>query len=173
MVTSADQSHFLLIFELRNVTVSNRINSVPWMNGVTPAPYHEWPQLVQKILWLNWMKATQLNHGTQLMWPHSFVVSSWCDLPSWYRQGLCDHVHSWYGVDAIWFAAGVIPYSVHYTVVFIWRILCLFLCIVSQQSHYSMNSPCGVKKISRKWLWPVKVTLKVIKRHLRVFLILW
>ena len=29
--------------------------------------------------------------------------------------------------------------------------------------------PYGVKKISMKWLWPVKVTLKVIKRHLKVF----
>ncbi len=28
---------------------------------------------------------------------------------------------------------------------------------------------CGVLKISIKWLWPVKVTLKVIKRRLRVF----
>ncbi len=29
--------------------------------------------------------------------------------------------------------------------------------------------PYGVKKISIKWLWPVKVTLKVIKRRLKVF----
>jgi hypothetical protein len=29
--------------------------------------------------------------------------------------------------------------------------------------------PYGVKKISIKWLWPVKVTLEVIKRRLRVF----
>ena len=29
--------------------------------------------------------------------------------------------------------------------------------------------PYGVKKISMKWLWPVKVTLKVIKRRLKVF----
>ncbi len=31
------------------------------------------------------------------------------------------------------------------------------------------NWPYGVKKISIKWLWPVKVTLKVIKRRLLVF----
>ncbi len=29
--------------------------------------------------------------------------------------------------------------------------------------------PYGVKKISIKWLWPVKVTLKAIKRRLQVF----
>ncbi len=31
------------------------------------------------------------------------------------------------------------------------------------------NWPYGVKKISIKWLWPVKVTIKVIKRRLQVF----
>ncbi len=32
-----------------------------------------------------------------------------------------------------------------------------------------VNWPFGVKKISINWLWPVKVTLKVIKRRLKVF----
>jgi hypothetical protein len=27
----------------------------------------------------------------------------------------CSNVHSWYGVDVIWYAAGVIPYSVQYS----------------------------------------------------------
>ncbi len=41
---------------------------------------------------------------------------------------------------------------------------------VTLQSWYDcVNWLYGVQKISIKWLWPVKVTLKVIKRHLKVF----
>jgi hypothetical protein len=93
-VTLTGQSHFILIFVLRKVTLPNRINSVPWMNAVTPTPYHEWTQLVQKTFWLNWMKVTWRSqqtaciHGTELVWLRSFIVRSWCD-----------RVHSWYGVE--------------------------------------------------------------------------
>jgi hypothetical protein len=83
-VTLTGQSHLMLIFSLRKVTLPNRINSVPWMNGVTPTPYHEWTQLVQKILWL----ICACIHGTELVWPRSFMVWSGCDC-----------VKSWYGVD--------------------------------------------------------------------------
>jgi hypothetical protein len=105
-VTLTGQSHFKLIFVLRKVTVPNCINSVPWMTAVTPTPYHECTQLVQKILCINWMKVTWLSqqiaciHGTELVWPRRVMVRSWCD-----------RVKSWYGVDAIWYAAGVIPQS--------------------------------------------------------------
>jgi hypothetical protein len=93
-VTLTVQSHFMLIFVLRKVTLPNRINSVPWMHAVTPTPYHECTQSVQKTFWLNWMKVTWRSrptaciHGTELVWLRSFIVRSWCDC-----------VHSWYGVD--------------------------------------------------------------------------
>ncbi len=32
-----------------------------------------------------------------------------------------------------------------------------------------VNWPHGIKKISIKWLWPVKVTLEIIKRRILVF----
>jgi hypothetical protein len=73
------------------------------MNAVTLTPYHECTQLV---FWLNWMKMTWRSrqtaciHGMELVWLRSFMVRSWC-----YR------VHSWFRVDAIWHAAGVILQS--------------------------------------------------------------
>ncbi len=93
-VTLTGQSHLMLIFLLRKVTLPNHINSIPWMNGVTPTPYHECTQLAQKILWLIWMKVTWRSrqtaciHGTELVWPRSFMVRSGCNC-----------VKSWYGVD--------------------------------------------------------------------------
>ncbi len=93
-ITLTVQSHFMLIFVLRKVTLPNRINSVPWMHAVTPTPYHECTQSVQKTFWLSWMKVTWRSrqtaciHGTELVWLRSFMVRSWCD-----------RVHSWYGVD--------------------------------------------------------------------------
>jgi hypothetical protein len=92
-VTLTGQSHFMLIFVLHKVTY-NRINSVPWMKAVTPNLYHKCTQLAQKFLWLNWMKVTWESrhtaciHGTELVWPRSFMVWSWCD-----------RIKSWYGVD--------------------------------------------------------------------------
>ncbi len=88
------------------------------MNAVTLTLYHECTQLVQKIFWLNWMKViwwsrqTACIHGTELVWPRSFMVLSWCDC-----------VDSWYGVTVmrfgmllVWFCK-VTPcikvYSVH------------------------------------------------------------
>ncbi len=112
------------------------------MNEVTPAAYHEWTQLVQKMLWLKWLKVTLTEstncvhswygvavtsfiQGTRLVWPRSFMV-----------QGRCDYVHSWYGVDAIWYVAGVILYSVHCTVVFIWRIYACFCAHKSTKMQF-------------------------------------
>jgi hypothetical protein len=115
-VTLTGQSHLMLIFVLRKVTLPIHINSVPWINGITPTPYHECTQLVQKILWLNWMKVTWRSrqtayiHGTELVWPRSFMVRSWCDC-----------VKSWYGVDVTACIQGTeflcTLYSVHCTVV--------------------------------------------------------
>ena len=57
-VTLSGQSHFMRIFVLRKVTLRGYINSVQWMYAITPTPYNECTQLVQKILWFNWMKVT-------------------------------------------------------------------------------------------------------------------
>ncbi len=94
--------------------MKNRINSVPWMNAVTPTPYHECTQLVPKKFsdytewkWLDGVDKlrsfmvrygvglTAVIHVTELMWPHSFMIRSWCD-----------RVKPWYGVDVTAFIPG-------------------------------------------------------------------
>ena len=74
-VTLTCQSHFMLIFVLRKATLPNRINSVPWMNAVTPTPYHECTQLVWIKVALR-SRQTASIHGTELVWPLSFMLRS-------------------------------------------------------------------------------------------------
>jgi len=127
-VTLTGQSHSMLIFVLGKVTLPNRINSVPWMNAVTPTPYHECTQLAQKILWLNWMKLswrsrkTACIHGTELVWQSSFMVRSWCHLVKKFRSW-CDLVYCW--CDPAKLLCVVSVYTLHCTEGFIWQILCL------------------------------------------------
>ncbi len=74
-VTLTGQSHLMRILVLRKATLQNRINSVPWMTGVTPTPYHECTQLVwMKVAWRS--RQTACIHGTELVWPRSFMVQS-------------------------------------------------------------------------------------------------
>jgi hypothetical protein len=114
-----------------------------------------------KVTWRS--RQTACIHGTELLWRRSFMVRSWWDC-----------VKSWYGVDAIWYAAGVIPQShskwflcTLYSSLYSRIHLADFLLVLARKK--SANSPYGVKKISRKWLWPVKVTLEIIKRRPKVF----
>ncbi len=204
-------------------------NSVPWMFaiGLNKSGFTESTNCVHS--WYG-VGVTAFIHGTELVWPRSFMVQSWCD------RG-----HSWYGV-------GVIPqshstYSTYmYNTVqwkFIWRIFSFLSFINDEKIHQisyirtqpwpmtcktggnlvkrrqncmgvnfmdgqqtrplvyagsytaccerrgpwlvlstksTLRSWCnlvkwpyGVKKISIKWLLPVKVTLEVIKRHPKVF----
>ena len=144
-------------------------NSVPWMYaiGLNKSGFTESTNCVHS--WYG-VSVTAVIHGTELMWPRSFMVRSWCD-----RE------HSWYGV-------GVIPQS-HST----WFLCTLYsgnsfggffpFCVSSmtkKSTKFHTKStlrswcnlakwPYGVKKISIKWLWPVKVTLKVVKRRLKDF----
>ncbi len=59
--------------------------SVRSLYAITPIPYNECTQLVQKIFWFNWMKVTLRSrqtayiHSTELVWPRTFIVRSWCD----------------------------------------------------------------------------------------------
>jgi hypothetical protein len=113
-VTLTGQSHFMLIFVLRKATLPNRINSVPWMNAVTPTPYHECTQLVWIKVALR-SRQTACIHGTELVWPRSFMVRSWCDRGhSWYGVDVTASIH---GTELVWFRK-VIPRGscVHCTV---------------------------------------------------------
>jgi hypothetical protein len=188
------QSHFMLIFVLRKATLPNRINSVPWMNAVTPTPYHECTQLVWIKVALR-SRQTACIHGTELVWPRSFMVRSWCDRGhSWYGVDVTAVIH---GTELMWPRAfmvrswcdsaksfHVVPvYTVQWQ--FIWRIFSFLSFINDEKIHQisyirtqpsTLRSWCnlvkwpyGVKKISIKWLLPVKVTLEVIKRHPKVF----
>jgi hypothetical protein len=99
--------------------------------------------LVQKILLFNGMKVTLQSrktayiHSTELVWPRTFKVLSWCNRVEWfYRVGLC-----------------LLYCTVEYCTVL----------------YDQVNWLYRVNKISIKWLWQLKVTLKVIKRRLLVF----
>ena len=99
-----------------------------------------------KILWFNWMKVTLRSrktayiHCTELVWPRTFKVRSWCNRVEWlYGVGLC---------------------LLYCTVLY---------CTVLYCTVWPRKLTLRSQKISIKWLWPVKVTLKVIKRQLLVF----
>jgi hypothetical protein len=109
------------------------------------------------------VSVTAYIHGTELMWPRAFMVRSWCDSAKSFH---------------------VVPvYTVQWQ--FIWRIFSFLSFINDEKIHQisyirtqpsTLRSWCnlvkwpyGVKKISIKWLLPVKVTLEVIKRHPKVF----
>ncbi len=90
-VTLIGQSHFMLIFVLRKVTLPNLIKSVPWMYAIG-----------LKILWLNWMKVTWRSwqtaciHGMEVVWPRLFMEWSWCDRPRAFMvRSWCDLVRGW------------------------------------------------------------------------------
>ncbi len=124
-VTFTGQSHLMLIFLLRKFTLPNRINSVPWMNGVTPTPYHEWTESHQlrtmnersHINSVPWMYAIGPKNPLVNLNENDLTESANC-VNSWYGVGVtalihgtewmwlrkvmvrswCDRVHSWYGV---------------------------------------------------------------------------
>jgi hypothetical protein len=68
---------------------TEHIDSVQSLYAVTPTPYHECTQLVHKILVINWIKVTWRSqqtayiHSTELVWPRTFMVRSWCDRVKW------------------------------------------------------------------------------------------
>ncbi len=123
------------------------------MTAVTPASYHECmgcTHLVQKIIWLNWMKVTWRSPQTafvhtELTWPLKVMVWSWLD----------------FGMLLVWFRkVTLFGFCVHFTVGFLWRIL--FLCLWAKSGNWLY----GVKKISIKW--PVKkpISLQETERRL-------
>ncbi len=106
------QSHFMLIFLLRKVTLRSHINSVPWMYAVTPTPYNECTEFSEDFL-------NQLR---------TFMVRSWCDRVKW----LCGVDVTAYiqGTELIRFRKVTLSgFCVHCkpTVAFIWRIFMFLL----------------------------------------------
>jgi len=75
--------------------------SVPWMYAIGPknplVKLNESDLTESTTCVHSWFRVgvTACIHGTRLMWPREVTARSWCDC-----------VHSWYGVDAIWYAAG-------------------------------------------------------------------
>jgi hypothetical protein len=71
--TECTRSH-----QLRKVTLRCHTNSVHWMPAIGP-----------KILLLNWTKVTWRSQqtayilSTELVWPRTFMVRSWCDHVKW------------------------------------------------------------------------------------------
>ncbi len=209
-------------------------NSVPWMFtiGLNKSGFTESTNCVHS--WYG-VGVTAFIHATELVWPRTFMVRSWCDRGhSWYGVDVTASIH---GMELVWIRK-VIP-RVHCTVEihladfsffsFVndekihqisyirtqpWPMTCKaggnlvkrrqncmgVNCMDDQQTRPLVNAgsytacckgggpwwvlstkstlrswcnlvkwPYGVKKISIKWLLPVKVTLVVIKRHPKVF----
>ena len=137
-------------------------NSVPWMHAVCRLRKATFIQTNCVHSWYG-VDVTAVIHSTELMWPRAIMVRSWCDSAKSFH---------------------VVPvYTVQWK--FIWRIFSFLSFINDEKIHQisyirtqpsTLRSWCnlvkwpyGVKKISIKWLLPVKVTLEVIKRHPKVF----
>ncbi len=76
-------------FAVQYTVYTEHIDSVKSLYAVTPTPYHECKQLVQKILLLDWIKVTLRSqqtayiHSTELVWSRTFMAWSWCDWVKW------------------------------------------------------------------------------------------
>jgi hypothetical protein len=136
---------------------------------ITPTPYNECTQLVQKILWFNWMKVTLRSrqttgtyiHSKELVWPRTVIVQSWCNRVEWL-----------YWVDA------TVHCTVYSKIHLVGGFVFLLYIAQSRQSArlflQSSELAPQPQEIVSPLLWfggsyrPVKVTLKVIKRRLKV-----
>jgi hypothetical protein len=81
-ITSTPYNECTRSHQLRTMNERGHTNFVPWMNAVTPTPYHECTQFVDTVKPLLFRPITYI-HGTELVWQHSFMVWSWCDLVKW------------------------------------------------------------------------------------------
>jgi hypothetical protein len=115
------QGHFTKSHQLRTMNERCHTNSVPWMYaiGLNKSGFTESTNCVHS--WYG-VSVTAVIHGTELMWPRSFMVRSWCD-----RE------HSWYGV-------GVIPQS-HST----W-----FLCTLYSGNSFGGFFPFCLSSMTKK-----------------------
>ncbi len=81
-VTSTPYHEWPRSHQLRTMNVRGHTNSVQWMTGVTATPYHECTQFVDPVKPLSFRPIAYI-HGTELVWPQSFMVRSWCDFVKW------------------------------------------------------------------------------------------
>ncbi len=116
----------------------SHINSIPWMNEVTPTLYHEWTRSHQ-LFTMN-----ERGHTNSLPWMHTVCRLCQVTFIQFHQKVFCTNcIHSWY-------RAGVTAF-IHGTE-------------LMRLGKVTLRST----KISIKLLWPVKVTLEVIKRRLMV-----
>jgi hypothetical protein len=135
--------------EPRGMTLRNHTNSVPWMLAVTSTPYHEWPRSHQ----LRTMN--ERGHNNSVQWMNAVTPTPYHECtqfvdsvkPILFRP-IAYIVHSWYGVGVTAFIHGT---------------------ELMRFGKVALRST----KISIKWLWPVKVTLEVIKRRTIIFCWSW
>ncbi len=131
---------------------------------------------------LSWygVDVTACIHGTELMWQRAFMVRSWCDLACCWcdsAKSFCVHC-TVYTLQLIWrifyimYRNPLIPYVRTQP----WLMICKTGTTLSNSTKVTLRSWCdlvkwpyGVKKNRIKLLWPVKVTLEVIKRRLQIF----
>ncbi len=176
------------------MNVRGNTNSVLWMYAVCWLRQVTLIQFSQRIFWTNCVHSwygvgvTAYIHGTELMWPRKVMVRSWCVH--------CVHIilHSRIHLADFMFLL-YIGQSRQSSRLFSSRPNWDFPapsttggCVppplvqggggphspagegVTLRSWCNrVKWPYGVKKICIKWLWPVKVTLTVIKRRLKVF----
>jgi hypothetical protein len=84
------QSHFTKSHQLRTMNERCHTNSVPWMVWI-------------KVALRSWQ--TACIHGTELVWPRSFMVRSWCDRShSWYGVDVTASIH---GTELVWFRKAI------------------------------------------------------------------
>jgi hypothetical protein len=125
--------------KFRTMNARGHSNSVPWMHAVTSTPYHDFTQSHQ-LRTIN-----ERGHTISVPWMHAVCRLRQVTFIQFNQRIFwANGVHSWYG-------DGVTPF-IHGTE-------------LMRFGKVTLRS----KKISIKWLWPVKVTLKVIKRRLMVF----
>ncbi len=135
-------------------------NSVPWMYAIGPK------NLLVKLNDRDLMASTFIGvaafiHGTEFMWVRKVKVQSWCD-----RVSLGTELMR-FGMQLVWFhKVTLCGFCVHCTLYSTIPLADFFLVLSRKKSA---NSPYGVKKICIKWLWPVKVTLEIIKQCPKVF----
>ncbi len=125
--------------KFRTMNARGHINSVPWMHAVTSTPYHDFTQSPQ----LRTMN--ERGHTNSVPWMHAVCRLRQVTFIQFNKRIFwANCVHSWYGVRVTPFIHGT---------------------ELIRFGKVTLRST----KISIKWLWPVKVTLEVIKRRLMVF----
>jgi hypothetical protein len=151
-------------------------NSVPWMYAIGPknplVNLNESDLTESANCVHSWygVGVTAFIHGTEWMWLRKVMVRSWCD-----------RVHSWYGVFVYTVQCtqhssnsfgGFLKHNIKNPPIFIHKNTTLTVMtwqnrghlVKIHQRHFTELMRFGkvtlrTKKNTKKWLWPVKVTL--------------